>query len=400
MQRMPPRTGPDEILGLLAELPLTAKDELRLSQESAPPFGDYLSCNAADVIRIHRTSGTTGRPLIIALTARDALDTRRHGAQAFWCAGLRTDDIVVHCLNYQMWAGGLTDHLSLEETGAAVIPFGVGNTTMLVRLPEWVPFTAVSCTPSYVSLLLEMVPSGAPTKRWAENVRLFLVGGEPGASNPALREAVASRFGARIVNANYGLAEVLSMFGSQCEVSDALHFHGYGNLWIELLDVQTGRPLPIEPGSAGEVVATHLRRQAQPLVRYRTNDVIEVIATHACACGRGSFRFRIRSRVDDMFVVRGVNVFPSAIADLLGRLSPAVTEFLVRLPATETFDSVPLEVEAPRLTADPNALVELIERTVKETLGVTAHVAVVPHGTLQRSEGKTVRVIRHGKEST
>jgi phenylacetate-CoA ligase len=384
----------DTVEELLAELPPTRKDELRQAQEADPPFGDYLACPHEEVARVHRTSGTTGRPLLIALSASDAELTRSHGAQALWCAGLRPDDVVVHCLNYCMWSGGVTDHLCLEGTGAAVVPFGAGNTELLIALPRWLGFTAVSCTPSYVSLLLERL-DGEDLHRWAENVRLFLVGGEPGGSSPAFKERVESTFGARLVDANYGLAEVLSIFASECPVEGGFHFHGQGALWVELLDPASDRRLLPEQGVTGELVLTHAARRAQPLVRYRTNDLLEIVSVGLCACGRDGLRFLLRGRADDMFVVRGVNVFPGAIADVLGRVSSDLREFVITLPDSDTYDYVPLRVEAADGTA--HDLPETIAREVKTTLGCTARVEIVPPGTLPRSEGKVSRVQREGE---
>lgn len=391
------RIASRDIYEFLEELPLTGKDELRQSQERNPPFGDYLACDKDDVARVHRTTGTTGRPLIIALSQDDAQWTASHGAQAFWCAGLRPSDIVVHCLNYSMWAGGVTDHMALERMGAAVVPFGVGNTDTLISLPRWIPFTAVSCTPSYVSLLLEKVTDDEDRRRWLESVRLFLVGGEPGGSNPALRETVATAFGASVKNANYGLAEVLSIFGSECPATRLLHFHGQGSVSVELINPETYRPVQVDDGNVGELVLTHARRRAQPLVRYRTNDLVEIASVETCECGRGGFRFRVLGRADDMFVVRGINVFPGAIAEVLSEVSPDLREFQVALPEGDTHDYVPLRVEASS-RMEPPELAARIASAIKMRLGCSARVEVVPQGELPRFEGKSRRVIREREE--
>lgn len=394
------RNGSLDVAQLLESLPVTEKDELRESQERRPPFGEHLVCGADEVVRVHRTSGTTGRPLIIALSERDARVTQSHGAQAFFCAGLRPHDIVVHCLSYSMWSGGLTDHLCLEGAGAAVVPFGVGNTASLIELPQWVPFTVVSCTPSYVSLLLEELGDGPRRELWARSVRLFLVGGEPGGSNPGLRRAATDSLGAHMANANYGLAEVLSIFGSECPATGAMHFHGQDALWVEIVDPKTHRPLELADGAVGEVLLTHLDREAQPLVRYRTNDLVRITSVDPCACGRSGFQFEVLGRADDMFMVRGINVFPSAIAQVLSQVPPGLREFLVVLPNTPTFDTIPLRVEAPADIADPGRLAVEIARALKIAFGCSATVDVVPKGSLSRSEGKTPRVVRAGGAAT
>jgi phenylacetate-CoA ligase len=375
---------------LLPALPFTVKDELRAAQERRPPFGDHLACAPEQVARMHRTSGTTGRPLLIALTARDAERTQSYGARAFWCAGLRPDDIVVHCLNYCMWSGGLTDHLCLERTGATVVPFGIGNTDALIDLPRWTPVTALSCTPSYVKLLLERL-TDEQHARWAATLRLVLVGGEPGGSNLALQREIHEALNARLVDANYGLAEVLSIFSSACPSEHGMHFHGLGALWPELIEPDTQTVLTPAPGTTGELVLTHVERDAQPLVRYRTGDLLEIVSIDRCSCGRGGPRFLLRGRSDQMFVVRGVNIFPSAIADVLGSLPIPLTEFMVTLPDADVFDAIDLQVEAP---TDDDGLAASIAGEIKRTLGCTANVALVAAGSLPRSEGKVPRVQR------
>lgn len=384
----------DGLDALLAELPVTTKDELREAEEELPPFGTHLACDPEDVALVHRTSGTTGRPLVVALTAADSALTSDRGGASFACAGLGPSDVVVHCLSYCMWAGGFTDHRGLEATGAAVIPFGTGGTAELMALQEWLPFTALSCTPSYVRLLLERL-EGKELELWRRNLRLILVGGEPGGSEAALRQQVRDQLDARIVNANYGLAEVLSNFGSECGESEGMHFHGHGAIWLELLD-EGGRSVRLESGARGEVVLTHLRRDAQPLVRYKTNDLMEILDTGPCACGRHSFRFQLQGRADDMFVVRGINVFPAAVGQALTEVSPALTHFAIVLPDAQTFDRVPLLVEA---AADaPADLGTRIEDSIKGAIGCGAEVTLLSPGALPRTEGKTRRLYRDGAE--
>jgi phenylacetate-CoA ligase len=385
---------PVERIGdILARLPLTFKDELRVAQEALPPYGTHLACDPSAVALVHRTSGTTGRPLVVASTEADIAVTSRHGAQSFWAAGIRRDDVVVHCLNYCMWAGGFTDHRCLEATGASVVPFGVGNTAELIELQTWLPFSALSCTPSYIGFLINQM-SAAQLQLWRQNLRIVLVGGEPGGSEPALRELVKSAFDATVVNANYGMAEVLSNFGSECEFGGGMHFHGHGAVWVELLDPTDGTSMSLVPGSRGDLVVTHLRKEAQPLVRYATNDVMEIVSTDPCACGRSTFKFRLHGRADDMFVVRGINVFPSAVQAALGAYSPRLAEFVILLPDSSTFDSVPLVVEID--PGDTSIDVDALSEHLRKQLRCSVRLTMVAPGSLPRSSGKTKRLYRHG----
>lgn len=383
--------------GELAALPFTEKDELRASQEAYPPFGDYLTASPETVTRVHKTSGTTGRPLYIALTRRDIEMTHECGARAYFCAGLRPGDRVVHCLNYQMWAGGLTDHLSLERVGATVIPFGVGNTRGLLRTIRDLEINAISSTPSYLVHLADIVRSELGIEPHELGLRKGFFGGEPGLQNPNVRGGIERTWHLRAMDANYGMADVLSIFGAECAVRDGLHFQAQGALLVELIDPVTLANIEIKTGARGELVYTNLIREAQPLVRYRSHDAAEIVSSEPCACGRTSFRFRVLGRSDDMVHVRGVNVFPTAIAEVLASFPDELSgEFQIVLDTPPPYNQLPLRVEyASTVVAD--TLFDLnarLIRTLQERLNFRAAIDLVPHGTLPRTEGKTSRVVK------
>ena len=268
----------------LQDLAFTDKEELRVSQAEHGPFGDYMACASDQIVRMHRTSGTTGRPLQLAHSAKDVRVTAEVGGRAQFAAGLRPGDRVVHCLNYCMWTGGVTDHLTLEETGACVVPFGTGNSAMLLDTIAELGVTAISCTPSYPALLEGLMRDRGRDPREL-NLRLGLFGGEAGLDNPALRDRLHDVWGFAVRNANYGVPEVLSNFASQCGRTNDLHFHGGDALFVEIIDAEGAR-LPVTEGTTGELVCTHLAKECQPLVRFRTRDVITVTGAGACACGR------------------------------------------------------------------------------------------------------------------
>lgn len=380
----------------LATLPFTEKDELRASQEESPPFGNYLAAPIENISRVHKTSGTTGRPLYIALTARDIETTHECGARAYLCAGLERGDRVVHCLNYQLWAGGVTDHLSLERAGATVIPFGVGNTHALLRTIRDLGINAISSTPSYLVHLAEIVRSELHIEPHELGLRKGFFGGEPGLQNPNVRGAIERAWNLRAMDSNYGMADVLSIFGAECERRDGLHFHGQGALLVELIDPATLQPIEITTGARGELVYTNLTRQAQPLIRYRSHDAAEIISAEPCACGRTSFRFRVLGRSDDMVHVRGVNVFPSAIAEALAYFPELSGEFQILIDTPPPYNQLPLRVElAPNASSDNlSRLNAQLVQTLQEQLNFRAAIEFVPHGTLPRTEGKTSRVVK------
>jgi phenylacetate-CoA ligase len=381
----------------LAALPFTEKDELRSSQEAHPPFGDYLAAPPESVVRVHKTSGTTGRPLYIAMTRRDIETTHECGARAYVSAGVSRGDRVVHCLNYQMWAGGLTDHLSLERAGATVIPFGVGSTHLLLRTIRDLGINAISSTPSYLTHLADIVRSELRIEPHELGLRKGFFGGEPGLQNPSVREKMEREWQLRAMDANYGMADVLSIFGGECEARAGLHFHGQGALLVELIDPTTLAPLEIETGARGELVYTNLTREAQPLVRYRSHDAAEIVSSERCECGRTSFRFRVLGRSDDMVHVRGVNVFPTAIAEVLASFHDELSgEFQIVLDTPPPYNQLPLRVELAHPLPDEtlsNLNAQLV-RTLQERLNFRAAIELVPHGALPRSEGKTSRVVR------
>ncbi|WP_071674720.1 phenylacetate--CoA ligase family protein [Nioella nitratireducens] len=392
-QRLWDGAAPPTDLRDLPTLPLSDKAGLRLSQAAHPPFGDYLATPRATANRLHRTSGTTGQAMNLALSARDAAITAAVGGRCHGAAGLTADHTVVHCLNYQMWMGGVTDHMTLEATGALVVPFGVGSTELLIRTIQEVGINAISCTPSYPAVLervldrLGMVPRNL-------GLKLGLFGGEPGLDDPALRDRIRETWGMEPRNANYGVSDVFSNFAAQCEHDSRLHFMAWDVLWPELIDPDSATPLPLQAGTEGELVLTHLARDCQPLVRFRTGDIIAVDDTAPCRCGRHGFRFRVVGRSDDMVVVRGLNLFPSMVAAVLSGIEALSGDYRIVLDTPPPYDALPLTAELARGVAASDGLRNSVEQAVKRTLGASARVTLVPHGTFPVTEGKTKRVLR------
>ncbi len=378
----------------LGELPFTNKEMLRASQRDMPPYGDYLAAPPDRITRIHRTSGTTGTAMNIALSARDAQETAVVGGRAQAAGGLGPGHVVVHCLNYRMWMGGFSDHTTLEATGAAVVPFGVGETRLLVRTIQELGITAISCTPSYPAVLERVIAEDFPGLRPRDlGLRLGLFGGEPGLDEPAFRARLEETWGFKVRNANYGVSDVFCNFAGQSEVDDDLHFMALDVLHPELVDPESGATLPWREGERGELVLTHVSRECQPLVRFRTGDIIALTGTGRARCGRTAPRFRVIGRTDDMVVVRGINVFPVQIAAQVMRAADLSGEYRIVLPGPPPYDTLPVEVELAE-AAIASGQDAALAAAIKRELGVTARVRLVPFGTLPRTEGKTRRVIR------
>jgi len=386
---------PPENLRDLPELPLSSKAQLRLSQANFPPFGDYLAAPRATVTRLHRTSGTTGQAMNLALSARDCEITQTVGGRAQRSAGLTPEHSVVHCLNYQMWMGGVTDHLTLEQTGAMVVPFGVGSTELLIRTILETGINAISCTPSYPAVLEralnEYFPDISPP---GLGLKLGLFGGEAGLDDPAFRQRIRDTWGMEPRNANYGVSDVMSNFAAQCEHDTRLHFLADDVLFAEIIDAGTGASLPLEPGVEGELVLTHLVRDCQPLVRFRTGDIIAVDETTPCRCGHHGIRFRVVGRSDDMVVVRGLNVFPSMVAAVINGFAELSGNYRIVLDKKPPYDVLPITVELAAINQASDDLAGNIENTLKKALGASCKLKLLPANSFRLTEGKTRRVER------
>ena len=394
-QRLWQGRRPPEDLRDLPELPLSDKSQLRISQAEHPPFGDYLAATRSTANRLHRTSGTTGQAMNLALSARDALVTQEVGGRCHRSAGLTPEHTVVHCLNYQMWMGGLTDHMTLEATGALVVPFGVGSTELLIQTIREVGITAISCTPSYPSVLERVIAEKHPGLTPRDlGVKLGLFGGEPGLDDPAFRARLRETWGMEPRNANYGVSDVFSNFAAECPYDTKLHFMAADVLHPELIDPDTDAPILLEAGARGELVLTHLVRDCQPLVRFRTGDIITIGETEPCVCGCTGFRFSVVGRSDDMVVVRGLNMFPSMVAAVLNEIPELSGDYRITLDTPPPYDTLPVSAElAGGVHATPD-LARKVEQRIKSKLGATASVTLLPAHSFPRTEGKTKRVIR------
>ena len=378
----------------LPSCPLTTKQMLRDSQDAHPPFGDYLATAPERINRIHRTSGTTGRAVTTALSADDAARNAEVGGRAFRACGLGPGHVAVHCLNFQLWVGGVSDHLTLEATGCSALPFGVGGSELLIETIRALGVTAIHCTPSYPAVLEQVIaerfPGLEPRDLWIE---LGLLVGEAGLENPAFRARLVKTWGFEARNA-YGMSEGWSTMAGQCARSEDMHFVAFDLLHHELVDPETEAPLDWREGVKGELVLTHLARDCQPLVRFRTGDIIEITAAGACACGRSTPRFRVLGRSDDMVVVRGINVFPSAVAIALHRFPELSGEFRIELEGSAPYHRLPLAVELAQGTKATPVLATAVADAVKRQTGASAKVSLLPAATLPRTDGKTKRVYR------
>jgi phenylacetate-CoA ligase len=375
-------------LDALGDLPLTEKQELRASVTPENPIGAHLCAGRDEIARIYSTSGTTGTPSYIPLTAGDVDNWITGSARSYAASGVEPGQRIVSTYNAGPFAAGAA-LASFERIGLCHIPVGTGNTERLVRAIQLLEPEAAVLTPSYAAHLLEWAAARDIDLR-ASSVRRVLVAGEPGGGEPAFRSALEDGWGARVTEA-MGIGDIGVSLWGECEEQDGMHLGARGFVHTELIDPETGAAVAMEDGAAGELVLTHLRHRAAPLLRFRTRDHV-VVRTSPCPCGRTGPRVRCIGRTDDMLIVRGVNVFPSAVREVVGAFAPDVSgHILVRpsAPGVKQDPPLPVSVElAEGATADP-ALAESIRERLRTTLVVQARVDLVPWGSLQRSEYKS-----------
>ena len=377
-------SGLDEI----ASLPPTEKHEVKETCTAENPIGAHLCVPMSEVVRVYSTSGTTGAPSYIPLTARDLANWVTGSARSYAASGIAKGDRVVTTYNAGPFvAGAALDAFAL--IGVNHIPVGTGSSERLLLAIDQLRPDAVVLTPSYAEYLLELADLRE------SSVRRVLVAGEPGGGEPAFRAKIERGFGARVTEA-MGIGDIGPSLWGECEEQAGMHLGAFGFVHAEVIDPETGDARELADGVQGELVLTHLRHQAAPLLRFRTRDHVEVW-TSPCPCGRKTPRVRCLGRTDDMLIVRGVNVFPSAVREVVSAFTPRVSgRVLVRPAAAGVKQEPPLPVTielAERTAPDPD-LAAAIRGRLRDVLVVQTDLELVPWGTLQRSEYKSRLVDR------
>jgi phenylacetate-CoA ligase len=349
-------------------------------QQRRPPLGEHLCAPPEQLVRIHVTSGTTGDPVAVGFTRRDHEANSAVGGEAFAIAGLRPDDVVAHCLNYALYAGGIADHMALESSGATVVPVGTGQSRRLLDLIPKLGITAIFGTLSFPAHLAARAreegidPAGL-------GIRHIVTAGEPGAGLAAVRAEIEAAWDATVAD-TFGMSDVWSTMAGACGEGEGLHLTLAGHAVLELVDPDSGDPVPVEDGASGEFVWTHLRREASPLLRYRSGDLGRVW-TAPCACGRDSTRIRIDGRRDDMLRVQAVNVYPQAIGAIVAD-DPWLGRHCVVAVGDPIVPPLELYVEAPE-DADLDGLTGRLHDALRARFSVTR----LDPGSLPVAEHKT-----------
>jgi len=380
---------PESIRSLddLQRLPFTTKADLRNDY----PFG-FFAEPKENIARLHASSGTTGKPIVVGYTAQDMEVWKQVIMRTLYAAGFSRSDVVQNMFGYGLFTGGLGLHGGLEGMGATVIPISGGNTERQIMVMKDFGVTAVCCTPSYFIHLIEMVQKMGLDFRKDLKVKRGVFGAEPWTDQ--MRQYIESATGIKAYDI-YGLSEIIGPgVGAECHCQNGLHIFE-DHFLVEIVDPQTLEPLP--DGQEGELVFTTLSKQAMPAIRYRTRDLTS-IETRPCACGRSLRRIRrISHRSDDMFIIRGVNVFPSQIETALLKTESTLPHYQIVLTRKSGLDrmEVRVEVTGEMLKDTVGAMDGLQKRfshSIAQITGLTAEVTLVQPGSIPRSEGKAKRL--------
>jgi phenylacetate-CoA ligase len=380
---------PEDIKSLedIKLLPFTTKQDLRDNY----PDGLF-AVPLSQIIRIHASSGTTGKPTVVGYTRRDIANWSEILARSLAMVGARQDSIIQISYGYGLFTGGLGFHYGAEKLGATVIPVSGGNTKRQIMLMKDLKTNVLACTPSYALYMAEtMEEMGISPEELYLETGIF--GAEPWTEN--MREEIQGKFKIKAHDV-YGLSEVIGPgVACECQYQNGLHINE--DFFIpEIIDPATGEPLP--PGSQGELVITTIDKEGLPVIRYRTRDITS-ITYEPCACGRTHARIaRIVGRTDDMLIIRGVNVFPSQIESVLMKAGETEPHYQIIVDRVDNLDFMEVLVEvSEKLFADEvRKLEEVRKKIVKDiytTLGINVNVRLVEPHTIERSEGKAKRVI-------
>ncbi len=371
----------------ITKLPFTTKNDLRDNY----PFGMF-AVPMNEVVEIHTSSGTTGKPVVGGYTKNDIELWSEVMARCMAASGTTKDDVVQNAYGYGLFTGGLGVHYGARKIGANVIPISGGNTKRQIMVMQDFKSTILTCTPSYALYLAEVGEEmGVDFKKLPLKAGNF--GAEPWSNN--MRKEIENRLGILALDI-YGLTEIIGPgVGNECEYQNGIHICD-DHFYPEIINPETGEPLP--PGEVGELVITTLTREATPLLRYRTRDITSIIPGK-CQCGRTSTRIqRLMGRTDDMLIIRGVNVFPSQIEEVLVNIEGVEPHYQIIVDRVGALDVLEVQVEMnERLLSDEikelEALEKKIQSEIESMLGIKVGVKLVEPKTIARSEGKAKRVI-------
>jgi phenylacetate-CoA ligase len=380
---------PDDIKSIddLSKLPFTTKQDLRDNY----PFNMF-AVPMSEIVRVHASSGTTGKPTVVGYTRKDLTTWSEVIARTLTCAGAHRHDIVHIAYGYGLFTGGLGLHYGSEKIGATVIPISGGNTQRQIQLMHDFGSTVLACTPSYALYLAEAIEE-SPYKREELKLRVGVFGAEPWTEN--MRKEIEEKLAIKAIDI-YGLSEVIGPgVSSECQHQCGLHVFE-DHFVPEIIDPVTLKVMP--EGEKGELVFTCITKEALPLIRYRTRDLTRLIY-EPCKCGRTLVRMeKCSGRSDDMLIIRGVNVFPSQIEEVLLHMEGIHPHYLITVERVNNLDQMQIQVEVEQeffsdRISELQAMSKKLQHNLESALGISVEVKLVEPKTIARSEGKAVRVI-------
>ncbi|NLN42491.1 MAG: phenylacetate--CoA ligase [Clostridiales bacterium] len=384
---------PEDIKGIedLSKLPFTTKDDLRNNY----PYGLF-AVPLSEIVRIHASSGTTGKPTVVGYTRGDITTWSELMARTLACGGATKDSVIQIAYGYGLFTGGLGVHYGAERLGASVIPISGGNTKRQVMLMRDFGTTVLACTPSYALHIAEVLEEMI-IPREELKLKYGIFGAEPWTEE--LRQEIEEKLRITAIDI-YGLSEIIGPgVASECHYKDGLHI--WEDHFIpEIVDPETGEVLP--EGSEGELVFTTITKEGIPVIRYRTRDISK-LTYEPCPCGRTHARMhKVLGRTDDMIIIRGVNVFPSQIESILVNIGETEPHYLLVIDRVGNMDSLEIWVEVSEnlFSDEVRKLENLKQRIANEiqcTLGLSAKVKLVEPKTIERSQGKAIRVLDRRK---
>ncbi|NLY60626.1 MAG: phenylacetate--CoA ligase [Clostridiales bacterium] len=384
---------PEDIKGLedLSKLPFTTKDDLRNNY----PYGLF-AVPLSEIVRIHASSGTTGKPTVVGYTREDITTWSELMARTLACGGASKHSVIQVAYGYGLFTGGLGVHYGAERLGASVIPISGGNTKRQVMLMRDFGTTVLACTPSYALHIAEVMKE-MKVPRSELKLKYGILGAEPWTEE--LRKEIEEKLGITAIDI-YGLSEIIGPgVASECQYKNGLHI--WEDHFIpEIIDPKTGEVLP--EGCEGELVFTTITKEGIPVIRYRTRD-ISSLNYEPCPCGRTHVRMhKVLGRTDDMLIIRGVNVFPSQIESILINIGDTEPHYLLVIDRVGNMDSLEVWIEvSENLFSDEvrklESLKHRIANEIYSTLGLSAKVKLVEPKTIERSQGKAKRVLDRRK---
>lgn len=380
---------PEDIRSIddIVKLPFTTKQDLRDNY----PYG-LMAAPKSEIVRVHASSGTTGNPTIVGYTRKDLAIWSEVMSRCLSAYGVTREDTFSVSYGYGLFTGGLGAHYGVENLGATVIPASTGNTEKHVRLIRDLKITGIACTPSYALYLAETVDKMGINKNDL-SLRIGAFGAEPWTEH--MRQEIQERLGLKGYNL-YGLSEIMGPGVScECEAQHGSHIHE-DHFYPEIIDPVTLEPLPI--GEQGELVFTTLTKEGMPLLRYRTKDLTSLMPGE-CACGRTSVRMTpIMGRSDDMLIIRGINVFPSQVESVILSMKEFEPRYMLVVDRVNNLDTLQVQVEVRRDYFNDDiggmlALRKQLADKLKSVLSISADVKLMEPNSIQRSQGKSQRVI-------